>query len=170
MDSDRKYRQRGYGDSGGPPLANGNGQKPKPAGPRPPLDITGPRLPRLVQAVAASRCYSCATTLPPGTVFNGPCPKCSAQLHCCKQCSYFEPSTRFQCLKPVPVRIVVKDQANECTLFKPRFTVAREAVHPPASGGYGYSNGSSAPAPNVAAPRNSSDARAAFDSLFKKTE
>jgi signal transduction protein with GAF and PtsI domain len=48
-------------------------------------------------------------------------------------------------------------------------TVAREAIHPPASNGYGHSNGNSAPAPNIA-PRNASDARAAFDSLFKKSE
>ena len=34
----------------------------------------------------------------------------------------------------------------------------------------GYSNGNSTPLPNVAAPRNASDARAAFDSLFKKAE
>ena len=77
MDSDRKYRQRGYSDS--PPPNNGNGfrerdgNKPKPSGPRPPIDITGPRLPRLVQSVTASRCYNCATTLPPGTDFTGSC-------------------------------------------------------------------------------------------------
>jgi len=62
-------------------------------------------------------------------------------------------------LKPVPVRIVGKDQANECDLFKPRVTVARDA----------------APANNHAAaaqqaPRTTNDARAAFDSLFKKPE
>src|SRR5215469_7272992 len=113
MDSDRKYRQHGYMDSDrdskGPPE-----ERPKPQGPRPPIDVTGPRLPRLVQHVAASRCFNCATTLPPGTDFNGACPKCNAELHCCKQCSHFEPSTRFQCLKPIPVRIASKDKTNEC--------------------------------------------------------
>src|SRR6266567_3382257 len=88
MDSDRKYRQHGYSENNHLPSGNGggNGHKPKPSGPRPSIDITGPRLPRLVQAVTASRCYSCSTTLPPGTDFNGPCPKCTASLHCCKQC------------------------------------------------------------------------------------
>ncbi len=106
---------------------NGNGDgRPKPSGPRPPIDVTGPRLPRLVQSVAASRCFKCAATLPPGTDFTGTCPKCNAQLHCCKQCVNFESSTRFQCMKPIPVRIAIKDQANECTLFSPRVTVARE--------------------------------------------
>jgi hypothetical protein len=168
MDSDRKYRQHGYFDSNSTPNgngSNGNGNRPKPAGPRPPLDITGPRLPRLVQAVTASRCYSCSTTLPPGAAVTGPCPKCGAQLHCCKQCSHFEPSTRFQCMKPIPVRIPIKDQANDCPLFSPRLTVAREAtsspaaarnVRPPAHG------------VNTPPPRNASDARDAFDRLFKK--
>jgi hypothetical protein len=173
MEGERKYRQNGYQDSSSRDFSN-NGprrdERPKPQGPRPPIDVTGPRLPRMVQSVTAARCFNCSTTLLPDIDFKGKCPKCGAALHCCKQCSYFEPSTRFQCLKPVPVRIAAKAQGNECTLFKPRFTVAREAVHPPASGGYGYSNGNSAPAPNIAAPRNASDARAAFDSLFKKTE
>ncbi len=52
----------------------------------------------------------------------------AAALHCCKQCNYFDPSTRFQCAKPIPVRIAIKDKANECTLFKPRVTVARDGV------------------------------------------
>src|SRR5438270_10200441 len=116
MDSDRKYRQHGYSDSN-LPSGNGNGHsiKPKPSGPKPSIDITGPRLPRLVQAVTASRCYNCATAVPAGTSFNATCPKCSVALHCCKQCAHFEPSTRFQCLKPIPARIVGKDQVNECT-------------------------------------------------------
>ena len=165
MDSDRKYRQNGYQDSNSTPN-NGNGSgapRPKPSGPRPPIDITGPRLPRLVQAVAASRCFNCATTLPPDALFTGPCPKCGTQLHCCKQCSYFEPSTRFQCMKPIPVRIAVKDAANECTLFKPRVTVAREATSNQGGGAGPRQAGLNTPP-----PRNASDARDAFDRLFKK--
>ncbi len=167
MDSDRKYRQNGYQDSsnGTPQTGNGNNgaSRPKPSGPRPPIDITGPRLPRLVQAVTASRCYNCSTTLASDMPFSGPCPKCGAQLHCCKQCSYFEPSTRFQCLKPIPARIAIKDQANECALFKPRVTVAREATS--------TQGGGAGPRPvglNTPPPRNASDARDAFDRLFKK--
>jgi len=171
MDSDRKYRQHGYSENNSPPNGNGNGQKPRPSGPRPSLDITGPRLPRLVQTVTASRCYSCSTTLPPGTDFTGPCPKCGAQLHCCKQCSHFEPSTRFQCMKPVPVRIAIKDKQNECTLFSPRVTVAREMVNPQNGAGNSYGSGfNGRPATNVNTPppRSAADARDAFDRLFKK--
>ncbi|MEI9811884.1 MAG: hypothetical protein WDO18_04065 [Acidobacteriota bacterium] len=117
----------------------------------------------MVQAVAASRCYSCSATLPPGTDFAGQCPKCHAALHCCKQCTYFEPSTRFQCLKPVPVRISPKDAANNCELFKARVTVARDGVTAPQPTVASVS-------PHMTEPRNASDARTAFDNLFKKTE
>ncbi|MCL4402293.1 MAG: hypothetical protein M1436_06495 [Acidobacteria bacterium] len=156
MESDRKYRQHGYMDSDRPEKGPRD-DRPKPQGPRPPIDVTGPRLPRLVQAVTAARCWNCATALPQGIDFNGNCIKCNVPLHCCKQCAHFEPSTRFQCLKPVPVRIAVKDQANECNLFSPRVTVARDGA--PAAAG--------AAAP-VEAPRNPNDARLAFDRLFKK--
>jgi hypothetical protein len=116
----------------------------------------------MVQAVTASRCYNCSTTLPPDIDFRGNCPKCGVALHCCKQCAHFEPSTRFQCLKPIPVRIPVKDQANQCELFKARVTVAREGAPNGAPTGMA--------APNVPEPRSPTDARAAFDSLFKKPQ
>ena len=165
MDNDRKYRQHGYMDSDRDNNRGFRDDRQKPQGPRPPLDVTGPRLPRLVQHVAASRCFNCSTTLAPGTDFSGNCPKCNAELHCCKQCTHFEPSTRFQCLKPIPVRISPKDAANECDLFKPRVTVARDAA--PANGN-GHTQGIVTPA--VPAPKNATDARAIFDSLFKKPD
>ena len=95
------------------------------------------------------------------------CPKCGVALHCCKQCAHFEPSTRFQCLKPIPVRIAAKDQANECELFKARVTVARDVAH------QGPARRVPRPGPagtSLPEPRNATDARAAFDSLFRKPE
>jgi hypothetical protein len=157
MDDDRKYAHRGYMDRSGRDYRPRE-DRPRPQGPKPPIDITGPRLPRMVGTVTASRCWNCATTLGEGVDFKGECPKCKAALHCCKQCAHFEPSTRFQCLKPVPVRISPKDTANECELFSPRFTVAREV-----SNSTGVSSGAA-----VQTPRSPADARAAFDSLFKK--
>lgn len=168
MEEDRRYKQRGYQDSGRD--ANGSrGDRPRPQGPKLPLDITGPRLPRMVQSVTASRCFSCSTTLTSDIDFTSTCPKCNSALHCCKQCAHFEPSTRFQCLKPIPVRIAIKDAMNECGLFKQRVTVAREAT--PGSGSaasYGYGNGNAMP--RVQEPRSSTTAKAAFDSLFKKVD
>ncbi len=160
MDGDRKYSQRGYQESernGSKVFRNGDH---KPSGPRPPIDVTGPRLPRLVQAVTATRCFSCSTQIVASTDLNAACPKCQVKLHCCKQCAHFEPSTRFQCTKPIPARIPLKDQQNECLLFMPRVTVARDAV----------TQVPKVPVQdmNSAAPRTASDARSAFESLFKK--
>jgi hypothetical protein len=162
MEEDRKYRQRGYMDTERD-MNGSRGDRPRPQGPKLPIDITGPRLPRMVQSVTAARCYNCSTTLPSDVDFKGNCPKCGAALHCCKQCAHFEPSTRFQCLKAVPVRIAVKDQANECDLFKPRVTVAREAT----SGSSSVTTGNGLP--KIQEPRSPNDARAAFDNLFKKS-
>lgn len=159
MDEDRKYRQRGYMDNGRE--FRPERERPRQQGPKLPIDVTGPRLPRLVQAVTASRCFNCSTTLPADVDFSGACPKCSVALHCCKQCAHFEPSTRFQCLKPIPVRIAPKDTANQCESFKPRVTVAREAspAAQPATNGTPV---------RLQESRSPSDAKAAFDSLFKK--
>lgn len=99
--------------------------------------------------------------------FAAGCPKCSAALHCCKQCAHFEPSTRFQCLKPIPERLPYKDQANQCTLFSPRVTVAREANGSAATSGSGP-NGGGGQTTAASSPRTPADARAAFDNLFKK--
>ncbi len=157
MDDDRKYRQRGYQDSNRESNGFRKDDRPKPNGPRPPIDVTGPRLPRLLQNVAAARCFNCSTALSGDIDWKGKCPKCGSELHCCKQCAHFEPSTRFQCLKPIPVRIPIKDRTNDCELFGARVTVARDVAPP------GQGNGSSMPA-----PRNPTDARTAFDNLFKK--
>jgi hypothetical protein len=167
MDADRKYRQAGYQDSDRSPNNDRkDGQKPpRPGGPRTLQDPSGPRLPRLVQAVAASRCYSCSVALSTDIDFKGNCPKCGVALHCCKQCTFFEPSTRFQCTKPIPARIPYKDQVNQCELFNPRVTVSRDGA-PQASSGPGAAPGTRPPTPPVI--RTSNDARTAFDNLFKK--
>ncbi|MBI1898835.1 MAG: hypothetical protein HYS04_20235 [Acidobacteria bacterium] len=160
MDEDRKYRQRGYMDSDRRDEGRNGAERPRvPQGPRTLQDPNGPRLPRLVQAVAAARCHNCSTALPAGTDFPGNCPKCNAALHCCKQCAHFEPSTRFQCLKPIKVRVAIKDQTNECELFSPRVTVSRDGAQPSAT---------PLPPPAAADVKTPRDARAAFDNLFKK--
>ena len=158
MDSDRKYKQPGYMDSDRSDFRDrrGGDDRPRTPGPKPPLDITGPRLPRLVQAVTAARCFNCSTQLQSGIDWSGNCPKCNTPLHCCKQCTHFEPSTRFQCMKPIPVRIALKDKANECALFQPRVTVARDG------------SASTPPSPIMDAPSSPDAARSAFDKLFKK--
>ena len=45
MDEERKYKQRGYMDTDRESRDRRPGDRPKPSGPRPPIDVTGPRLP-----------------------------------------------------------------------------------------------------------------------------
>jgi hypothetical protein len=61
------------------------------------------------------------------------------------------------------VRIPVKDKANDCPLFSPRVTVARDA---PAGMQPAFRDRPSVPLQET--PRSPSDARDAFDRLFKK--
>jgi hypothetical protein len=74
-------------------------------------------------------------------------------------------------MKPVPLRIAIKDKQNECTLFSPRVTVVREMVNTPNGSGSSNGNGSNGrpvPSLNTPPPRSAADARDAFDRLFKK--
>ena len=141
--SDRKYRQRGYQDSGG-------GKKKefeKPAA-APKKDNTfGPRPINMPGTRTVSRCAECGALLQNLTDPVGQCPKCGFDLHACKQCEYFDPSSRFECSQPVPARISPKDKRNDCPFFSIRVMVEKETS----------SKGSQRP----------NDARAAFDNLFK---
>ena len=163
MDGDRKYQQKGYQDSSAEPRNHSPRERFAP--PRHPMDITAPRLPRMVQNVTATRCYSCGHTLPAGSDFSQPCPKCNVDLHCCKQCAHFDSAAHFQCAKPIEARIVAKDKTNDCALFIPRVTVAREAARPTAEPPRVFAAAAPASPP---VSRTVHNARQAFENLFKK--
>ena len=144
--SDRKYRQRGYQDSG-----EKKSQKPdersegKPAN----RDNTfGPRRLQMPARTEVSRCAECGTLLKSLSDPLGQCPKCGFELHSCKQCTYFEPSRRFECMQPVPERIPRKDALNECTFYSISVRVEKETSTP--------------------VQARPADARQAFENLFKK--
>lgn len=145
--SDRKYRQRGYQDTDRDRRDKHPGAR---VGPKP--ETYGPRTPNFPGAHTVVRCGSCGTILPVDFDANGRCPRCGFELHSCKQCAYFDSAARFECSRPVQVRIVRKDARNECPLYAPRTTVERQTS--PGSGG-----------PVARAP---SDPRQAFENLFKK--
>jgi predicted RNA-binding Zn-ribbon protein involved in translation (DUF1610 family) len=143
MAGDRKYRQRGYQDSGKKEETRSEA--------RPKTESFGPRALNMPGKRSVSRCAECGTVLPPAVDFAGNCPKCGAALHSCKQCSNFDPSARFECRQPIPARIARKDAANDCEWFAAKTTVERET----SSGG-------------ARAGARAEDARKAFDNLFKK--
>jgi predicted RNA-binding Zn-ribbon protein involved in translation (DUF1610 family) len=142
--SDRKYRQRGYQDSGREPQkkldqASSPSRKDNTFGPRP-LNMPGTR--------TVSRCAECGTVLQSVGAPLDQCPKCGFDLHSCKQCEHFEPASRFECNHMITVRITPKDKRNDCSFYSIRMSLEKETS----------SKGMARP----------NDARAAFDNLFKK--
>jgi hypothetical protein len=140
--SDRKYRQRGYQDSGSARPAEKSAQKPAPK-----KDLTfGPRPLNMAPTRTVSRCAECGALLT-NVDPNGPCPKCAADLHSCKQCEHFDPSNRFECNQPIHARITPKDKRNNCQFFSLRVRLEKET--------------------SSQRPAKPNDARSAFDNLFK---
>jgi hypothetical protein len=135
---ERKYRQRGYQDSGRE--RGRNVAQPK-------QESFGPRTPQMPGKHLISRCARCGRILPAGFDSSGRCAHCGFELHSCKQCSHFDTSARFECTRPILVRIAKKDARNECKFYSPRVTLERQT------------------APDSAAIH---DPRKAFEALFKK--
>jgi hypothetical protein len=115
----------------------------------------------MVGTVTRARCANCGAVLTPGFDVNGTCPKCQFELHCCKQCRYFDSGAQFECTQPIPERISPKDAKNSCTFYEFRTTVEKDTA--PTSYAQPAPAGSTPSAP----PRHS-DARQAFEDLFKK--
>jgi predicted RNA-binding Zn-ribbon protein involved in translation (DUF1610 family) len=141
--SDRKYRQHGYQDSGDKPQKSGEKSADRPAK----KDTFGPRPLQMAAKRTVSRCSQCGTVLPSTGGVPEKCPKCGFELHSCKQCTYFDPSSRFECMQPVPERIPRKDVKNQCTFYSIRVTTEKETTTPAAA--------------------KPTSARQAFDNLFK---
>lgn len=140
--SDRKYRQRGYMESDREPQRR-EPQRPKPQSQ--PRDHEGPRSPKMMAFGEKVKCAACGAQAPPNIHLASSCPNCNGHLHTCRQCTYFDPGSRFECRKPITARIVNKNANNTCELFAARTVVERETS-------------SGAP----------TDARQAFAKLFKK--
>ena len=143
--SDRKYRQRGYQDRGE------EKEKPRgstPGGPAKRDNTFGPRPVQMPARHQVSRCAQCGTLLQSVSDPPGKCTKCGFELHSCKQCTYFDPSCRFECSQPIPERIPKKDERNDCTFYSMSVRVEKETSTPIAA--------------------KPMDARQAFENLFKK--
>ena len=98
-------------------------------------------------------CHHCSRELPSMTVVErtSSCPYCISDLKCCLNCRFFDPAMNNQCREPQAEWCPDKEKANFCEFFEFRET---SALTQPGMGG----------------ARSSQDrARAALDSLFKKT-
>jgi hypothetical protein len=139
-----KYRHRGYRDS----EYKDERERSKPKQPRSPEER---QLRHMMErsATLILRCHQCSAdagfldTVASQTT----CARCGAALHVCRTCAHFDTSARWECRAPIAAPVVDKTAANECPHFKPNTVLdatGRRAGTP------------------------SSDARAAFDALFKK--
>lgn len=146
--SDRKYRQRGYQDRGEEKEKQQRSAGGPSGGPAKRDNTFGPRPMQMPARHQVSRCGQCGTLLPAGVDPAGKCPKCGFDLHSCKQCTYFDPSCRFECSQPIPQRIAKKDVRNDCTFYEMSVRVEKETSTP--------------------AQARPMDARQAFENLFKK--
>lgn len=73
------------------------------------------------------------------------CPNCSAYLHCCRNCTFYDPGAHNQCREPQADWIQDKEAANFCDYFE-----AAVAVKPSGSA------------------TRQMDARKKLENLFKK--
>lgn len=139
--SERKYRQSGY-------MENDRSREERPKQSQPqqaPRDREGPRSPRMMAFGEKVKCSACGATVQANVGFEATCPKCKADLHTCRQCTFFDPGARFECRKPITAKILNKGGRNNCQLFAARTVVERET-----------SSG------------KPTDAKQAFANLFKK--
>lgn len=138
----RKYRQRGYQE--------GEFQKEKRPQRQARTFREGPRSPVMPGFHQVLRCALCGATLPAGATeitVSSQCPKCNADLHSCKNCVFFDPTSRYECTQPIPERISRKDVRNSCEYFEARTAVEKETT---------------------SAAQRPLDPRQAFERLFKK--
>jgi len=69
--------------------------------------------------LACLRCGASLSTLSLPLSRRDQCPECSADLHVCKMCMYFDKSVPRQCREDGAEDVTDKDRLNFCDWFKP---------------------------------------------------
>jgi hypothetical protein len=164
-----KYRQHGYQDDD-----QGDRERPerqdRPERPRRDPDLPGGRLSEPQRIIKNLRCHHCGQSVPLELDARGEilavtrdmgCGNCQAAVHACRNCKSFDPQSPMECRKPVKVRYR-KHEANDCELFEPKVTVEMTRDASRSEGSFAH-----APASAGSSPRTQTDARKAFESLFK---
>ena len=150
--SDRKYRHRGYQDGGG--YSEGSSDKRRPYAPQEPRKERLEGAPRGRTAGGfGPEVFKCARCGTPRHDF-GDLPtdaacECGTDLHSCINCRHFDTTTLWECRAEIKARVAGKDKRNECEQFAPKLIADLAAD-------------------KRARPATASDARKAFEDLFKK--
>lgn len=145
-----KYRQKGYQEEN-----TESKEPPKESRAKQELGFGSRPSPRIeTRYTEVTRCSNCSTivetTLNVG--FNEQCKKCSADLHSCKNCRYFDPGARFECQKPIEMRVAKKSDGNMCLQFSMKVSVEKQQAQEP----------------KKVTKEQVSPGKMAFDALFKK--
>jgi hypothetical protein len=147
--SDRKYKHKGYQDSGY--------SSSKSSGPRPPQTPRPERMEGAPRGRTAGgfgpeafKCNSCGQLRHSlgELTHEETCGKCNADLHTCGNCRFFDTTTLWECRENIPARVSGKHTRNECTFFSPK--IVRDL------------------AADKGKQQTPDDARKAWDALFKK--
>ena len=152
--SDRKYKHKGYQDSGYSSSNSGGGSRPQTPRPDPrPERMEGAPRGRTAggfgpEAFKCNQCGQLRHNLGDLTQEDS-CVKCNADLHTCGNCRFFDTTTLWECRENIPARISGKHVRNTCTFFSPKIVRDLSA-----------DKGKMLQTPD--------DARKAFDALFNK--
>jgi hypothetical protein len=157
--SDRKYKHRGYQDSGSGGSGysyTGNGGSQRPQGPRPdppPRRMEDAPRGRTAggfgpDAFKCNKCSQIRHSLGELTQ-DDTCLGCGADLHTCGNCRFFDTTTLWECRENIPARVTGKHVKNACAFFQPK--IVKDLA-----------------ADKGKQPMTENDARKAFDALFKK--
>ncbi|MBR1912734.1 MAG: hypothetical protein IJ828_10330 [Treponema sp.] len=67
-------------------------------------------------------CWKCGSDIPVTVSVqrNSECPVCHADLHSCKNCSFYSPGSHYDCHETVDELVKDKERANFCDSFKVR--------------------------------------------------
>ena len=70
-------------------------------------------------AIACYRCGESLSDLSLPLSRHDQCPSCSADLHACKMCAFFDPRVPRQCREDGAEDVTEKERPNFCDWFKP---------------------------------------------------
>lgn len=66
-----------------------------------------------------TRCWGCRRELAAGDlVRSGSCPGCGRDTRVCRNCTFYDPGRHNDCREVVAERVVDKERANFCDLFR----------------------------------------------------
>ena len=66
------------------------------------------------------QCFACGTPFDGDRVpVRGVCARCSAFLHCCRNCEFYAPGVANDCRETPAARVANKEQGNFCDWFRP---------------------------------------------------